>query len=518
MIAATTHPDKPTSPAATFSVFNPATGEKIRDLPNHDRDHVFAEMARVRRAAPAWADTPIAERCKKLERVSAVIAKRMNEIADIVSRENGKPRVEALVHDVGPTLLTMNYFIENAPRILADEPVNLAIARHRKSYLAYRPKGVVGVITPWNFPFFMPGSDVPMSLLAGNGVLLKPSEVTPMSALILKECFDEGGLDPELFRVVTGLGPTGAALIDAHPDHVVFTGSVPTGRRVGVACAERMITYTLELGGKAAAVVLDDADLERTSNAILWGGFANAGQVCASVERVYAVDSVYDELVRRVSEKAAKLTVGPPDEGVFDLGAMTWPKQREIVEGLVEDAKKKGARVTTGGERVGERGLFYRPTVLADCTHDMEVMKAETFGPIVPIMKVSSEQEALERANDSHLGLGAYVFTKDRERGKKLAERLEVGSVMINDVIGMAGMPEMPWGGIKQSGFGVVRSDRGLRELCNARHVNYDRVPSMASDPYWFPYTEKKGSQLQKALQLMFGESLGGKILRAILR
>lgn len=475
-------------------------------------------MARVRAAAPRWAELPISERCKRLEKVAQVIARRMDEIAEIVSRENGKVRVEALLHDVGPTLLTMNYFLENAARILADEPITLAIARHRKSYLSYRPKGVVGVITPWNFPFFMPGSDVCMSLLAGNGVLLKPSEVTPLSSLILKECYDEAGIDPDLFRVVTGLGPTGAALIDARPDHVVFTGSVPTGRRVGISCAERMISYTLELGGKAAALVLDDADLDRASNAILWGGFANAGQICASVERVYAMEPVYDELVSRISDKASKLRVGPPDEGIFDVGAMTWPKQREIVESLVADAKNKGARVTTGGERVGEKGLFYRPTVLADCTHDMEVMKAETFGPIVPIMKVKSEAEALALTNDSHLGLGAYVFTQDRARGRRLAERIEVGSVMINDVINHAGMPEMPWGGIKQSGLGVVRSDRGLRELCNARHINYDRFGNLSRDPYWFPYSEKQGEQLKKALHAIFGESIGGKLIRSILR
>jgi succinate-semialdehyde dehydrogenase/glutarate-semialdehyde dehydrogenase len=518
MIAAPTHADKSSTPPATFEVYSPATGEKIRDLPNHDRDHVLREMARVRGAAPRWAETPIAERGKRLEKVAQIIARRMDEIADVVSRENGKVRVEALLHDVGPTLLTMNYFIENAPRILADEPINLAVARHRKSYISYRPKGVVGVITPWNFPFFMPGSDVCMALLAGNGVLLKPSEVTPLSGLILKECYDEAGIDPDLFRVVTGLGPTGAALIDARPDHVLFTGSVPTGRRVGISCAERMIGYTLELGGKAAALVLDDADIDRASNAILWGGFANAGQICASVERVYAMEPIYDELVARISDKASQLRVGPPDEGVFDIGAMTWPKQREIVEGLVADAKNKGARVTTGGERVGEKGLFYRPTVIADCTHDMEVMKAETFGPIVPIMKVRSEAEALALANDSHLGLGAYVFTQDRARGRRIAERIEVGSVMINDVIGHAGMPEMPWGGIKQSGFGVVRSDRGLRELCHARHINYDRFGGLSRDPYWFPYSEKQGTQLRKALRAIFGESIGSKLIRSILR
>jgi succinate-semialdehyde dehydrogenase/glutarate-semialdehyde dehydrogenase len=479
---------------------------------------VFKEMAKVRAAQPRWASLSIRERCARIQRVRDVIVNRMDEIARVISEENGKVIVEALLHDIGPTLLVMEYFAKNAERILAQERIHLAIAKHRASYISYQPKGVIGVITPWNFPFFMPGSDVAMSLIAGNGVLLKPSEITPSSSLVLKECYEEGGIDPDLVRVVTGLGPTGAALIESHPDHVVFTGSVATGRKVGVACAERMISYTLELGGKAAAIVLEDADLERAANAIAWGGFANAGQVCASVERVYATEQVYEPLVRGLAERAQSLRVGPPDQEEVDVGPMTWPRQREIVEALVDDAKKKGARVMAGGERAGDKGLFYRPTVIADCTHDMEVMKAETFGPIVPVMKVKNEEEAIRFANDSHLGLGAYVFTKDRERGTRLAERLEVGAVMVNDVLSMAGMPEMPWGGIKQSGLGIVRSDRGLRELCHPRHVNYDRILPMKRDPYWFPYGKKSTEGVRTMLKTLFSASIPGKVLRSILK
>lgn len=501
---------------ATFDVDNPATGQTLRALPCHSAEEVAEAMGRARRAQRAWSAQSVEARGKRLERVAEVIGRRTDEIARIVSEENGKVRGEALLHDVGPTLLVMSYFIEHAPRILARETIRLAIAKHRKSHLAYVPKGVVGVITPWNFPFFMPGSDVAMALLAGNGVVLKPSEVTPLSSLILKECYDEGGIDPDLFQVVTGLGETGAALIDAGPDHVVFTGSVPTGRRVGVACAERMIPYTLELGGKAPAVVLDDADLDRTAGAILWGGFANAGQVCASVERVYATAPVYDDLVRRVTEGAKALKVGAPDNGgVVDIGAMTWSKQRDIVESLVADAREKGARVTTGGERV-DGGLFYRPTVIADCNHDMRVMKEEVFGPVVPFMRVQSEAEAIRLANESHLGLGAYVFTKDRDRGARVAEQLEVGSVMVNDVLTHAGSPEMPWGGIRQSGLGVVRSERGLRELCHARHVNVDRVRPLERDPFWFPYSDKQTKVTRKFVRSLY-DGAASKLIRKFL-
>ena len=499
--------------AQRFTVQNPATGQAIGEVPICSRDDVGQAMEKVRRASKFWAALTVEERCRRLVPVAKLITKRMDEIAQTISRENGKVVYEALTFDVGPLLLAMNYFIENGPRILAPEPIQVAIAPHRKSYLSYQPRGVIAVISPWNFPFFLPGCDTIMSLIAGSGVILKPSEITPLSALALKSCFDDGGLDPDLVQVVTGFGETGAAVIDARPDHVVFTGSVATGRKIGVACAERMISYTLELGGKAPALVLEDADLERATNAILWGGFANAGQICASVERVFAVAPVYDTLVEKLTDAAAKLRVGPPD-GEIDIGSMTWPKQRELVERLIADAKAKGARVTTGGERVGDRGLYFKPTVIADCTADMDVMNAEIFGPVLPIMKVESEDRALELANDSPLGLGAYVFTKDRERGKRLAEKIEAGSVMINDVLTCAGAPEMPWGGIKQSGLGVMRSDRGLRDLCHARHVSYDRVGGWARDPWMFPYSKKTEHQIQAFLKSIFADKPWSKWIR----
>ncbi len=500
----------------TFAVVNPTTEQPIRELPIFSREEVGQAMGKVRRAARFWAALTVEERCRRLVPIAKAITRRMDEIAETISNENGKVRMEALALDVGPTLVVLNYFIENGPRILKPERIELATAPHRSSYLSFQPRGVVAVISPWNFPFMLPASDTLMSLIAGNGVILKPSEVTPLSALIFKACLDEGGLDPDLVQVVTGLGETGAAVIDARPDHVVFTGSVATGRRIGIACAERMISYTLELGGKAPAIVLEDADLERATQAILWGGFANAGQICASVERVYAVGPIYDRLVDALTRAAAQLRVGPPDAD-SDIGSMTWAKQRELAERLIADAQGKGARVTTGGTRTGDRGLFFRPTVIADCTQDMDVMNAEIFGPIVPMMKVDTEDRALELANDSPLGLGAYVFTKDRARGRRLAEKLEVGSVMINDVLTHAGAPEMPWGGIKHSGIGIMRSDRGLRELCHARHVNYDRVGGWARDPYWFPYSKKTEAQLKGILKSIFTDKPWSKLIRKVI-
>ncbi len=398
----------------------------------------------------------------------------------------------------------VNYFSKQAPRMLAPERIDLHLLRHRRSYIHYAPRGVVGVISPWNFPFSIPMGEVMMAVLAGNGVVLKPSEVTPLIALLGKKLFDDCGLPADLLQVVTGRGPAGAALIDAGIDYCVFTGSVATGQKVGAACGQRLIPCTLELGGKAPAIVCADADLERTASAIVWGGFANAGQVCASVERVYAHHAVHDELVERIVALTQSLRQGDAGAAEVDVGAITWDRQLDEVERLVRSAVAAGARIRTGGERASGPGLFYPPTVLTDCEPSMEVMKKEIFGPVIPIMKVGSEAEAIELANDSHLGLLGYVFTKDRRRGKRLAERLEVGTVMVNDVLNTFACPETPWGGLKMSGVGRTHSIIGLRDLCQVRHVNYDRL-APKKELWWYPYSDRKFRVLLRTMKALLG-------------
>jgi succinate-semialdehyde dehydrogenase/glutarate-semialdehyde dehydrogenase len=342
-----------------------------------------------------------------------------------------------------------------------------------------------------------------MSLIGGNAVVLKPSEMTPLIALKAKELADSCGLPPDLFQVVTGRGATGAALIDAGIHYCVFTGSVATGRKVAAACGERLVPCTLELGGKAPAIVCADADLERAAAAIVWGGLANSGQVCASVERVYAHHAVHDELVARVVELVRGLRQGEAT-GAVDLGAMTWHRQLQVVDDLVKSAVAAGARVAIGGERRPGPGLFYAPTVLTHVTEEMDVMRREIFGPVIPIASVASDAEAVERANDSRLGLLAYVFTQDRVRGRRLAESIEAGTVMINDTLATFGCPETPWGGVKNSGIGRTHSAAGLRDLCEVRHVNLDRI-HIKREPWWFPYTDKSYYRLRKLMQLLFG-------------
>jgi succinate-semialdehyde dehydrogenase/glutarate-semialdehyde dehydrogenase len=329
-----------------------------------------------------------------------------------------------------------------------------------------------------------------------------------------KEIYDSTGLPEDLFGVVYGYGAAGQALIESGIQKLVFTGGVETGKRVAAACGARLIPCVMELGGKAPLVVCADADIERTSRAIVFGGFANAGQVCISVERVYAHSDVYEPIVRRVRELTSQLRVGDPAEENVDVGAIIFPKQIEIAEKHIADAVGKGAEIVAGGHRKAGPGQFFEPTVLAQCTPEMTVMNEEIFGPIVPIQKVASEDEAIELANRSHLGLNAYVFTADRAKGRRLAERIEAGSVVVNDVLINYAACETPFGGVKESGFGRVHGDDALRDMAERRHVNEGRLPMMpARDPLWYPYEAAGYRWLLRGARALFG---GGSVMKKL--
>jgi len=495
------------SSAATGRIvsINPATGVPLGDVPDMGADEVRAAVARVRAAQPAWGALSIKERCRRVGRFADVLMSRVDEVIELLVKEGGKTRIEALNMEVAVVADLVRYFSKHAPRLLAPEPIPLHLLRHRASYVHYVPRGVIAVIAPWNFPFSIPMGEVAMALIAGNGVVLKPSEVTPLIALKAKELADAAGLPPDLFQVVTGRGSTGSALIDAGVQYVIFTGSVATGKKVGAACGERLIPCTLELGGKAPAIVCADADLDRTAQALAWGAFANSGQVCCSVERVYVHEAVYDDLVDRVVALARSLRQGDASTGEVDVGAMAWDRQVDTVERLVDAAVKAGAKAACGGKRVVGPGQFYPPTVLTGVTQDMDVMRKEIFGPVMPIMKVSSEDEAVRLANDSHLGLLAYVFSRDTARARYMAEQIEAGTVMINDVLNTFGAPETPWGGVKMSGIGRTHSVIGLRDVCELRHVNYDRV-SLPRELWWYPYRDRSYKLLLGAMKALFGK------------
>lgn len=491
---------------------NPATGEVLGRVPVSSTEEVRATVASARRAQEAWALLPIEERTARLLRFRNAIVDRGEEIVELLSQENGKTRHESLLFEVFPVAEVATYLSKHAAEILSPQRVTLGLAKYRTAYLQYVPRGVVAIISPWNFPFVLSLGDTLFALAAGNAVVLKPSEVTPLVLAKAKEIWDAtAGLPRDLFQVVQGYGKTGSDLIDAQPDMVVFTGGVATGKRVAAMCGERLIPCTLELGGKAPLIACEDADIERTARGIVFGGFANSGQICISVERVYAHAQVHDRLLERVVGLVSELRQGDPMTSLdLDVGAMTFDKQVDVVEKHIADAKAKGAVVRTGGTR---KGMFFAPTVLAGCNHDMTVMTEEIFGPIVPFMKVASEDEAIAHANDSHLGLNAYVFTADREKGRRIAERVLAGSVVVNDVFVNYAMAEAPFGGVKQSGIGRVHGPEGLRSFCHVKHVNVDRFGTMDREPTWYPFTKGAYGGFQKAVRALFG---GGSLAKRL--
>ena len=380
------------------------------------------------------------------------------------------------------------------------------LLRDKRLVVTYRPLGVIGIITPWNGPFILALNPSVQALMAGNTVVLKPSEVTPLSAELVARLFERAGLPAGVFNVVHGGGATGAAVIEAGVDKVSFTGSVMTGRKIAEACAKKLIGCTLELGGKDPMIVCADADLERAAGGAVFGSFMNAGQFCCGTERVYVVETVADEFTRRVVEKTRALRLGPGDE--FDIGPMIWPRQIEIVERHVADAVKKGAKILTGGRRAeGKRGLFFEPTVIVDVTHEMEIMREETFGPVLALARVTSEDEAIRLANDSSYGLSATVWTRDSAKGLELAKRVHSGSVCVNDTSITYGVPEAPFGGRKWSGLGQTNGEVGLKGFCFAQPVLIDRIGRKA-EPVWYPYTADKLKLLKRAIRWIWGTPL----------
>jgi acyl-CoA reductase-like NAD-dependent aldehyde dehydrogenase len=493
--------------------YAPATGELIGEVAVTPAGEVERVVARARKAQQAWAVLPVEERAHRILRLRDTLAERSDELVDLLALECGKPRHEALLHEVTTLLDLAGWAAAHAPAALAPEVKKLHLMKHRTGEVHRVPRGVVGVISPWNFPLVIPMGTVIEALVAGNACVVKPSEVTPLVLLKAKEIYDSTGLPEDLFGVVVGLAPTGQALIEAGIDYCVFTGAVETGRKVAAACGARLVPCTMELGGKAPLLACEDCDLERTARAIVFGGFANSGQVCISVERVYVHHSVYAPLVTRVAALTAELRQGDPSRDYVDVGAITFPRQIEIAERHIADAIKKGARIVRGGKRLPGPGQFFEPTVLADCDPSMSVMREEIFGPIVPMMCVQSEDEAVALANDSPLGLNAYVFTRGRATGRRLSERIQAGSVLVNDVLTNYSTTEAPFGGIKQSGFGRVHGEQSLRDLCHEKYVSFDRVPAPSRDPVWFPYTSKNYAWLQRGVRLIFG---GGTLAKRI--
>lgn len=494
---------------------NPATGEVVGTYARATADEVRAAVETARKAQPAWAALGVRKRMAIVRLFRKLLNERTPEVAELITREAGKPVPEAIAAEVLVVEDAAEFSARHAVEVLRDEPVphsNPAM-KTKRGRMVYEPHGVIGIISPWNYPFSIPATETLSALVLGNAVVLKPSELTPACALKLQSLLREAGVPKEVMQVVIGEGEVGAALVDSRIDKIIFTGSVATGRRVGVASAQKFLPCVLELGGKDPFLVLEDADLDVASSGAVWGAFMNAGQTCLSVERCYVHRSVFPRFVELCSQKAQLLKVGDGLERSTDVGPMIDARQLQIVEAHVADAIAKGASILTGGCRLENLGPnFYAPTVLTGVTSEMKLMKEETFGPLLPIVPFDTDDEAIALANDSEFGLAASVWTRDRKRGEAIAERIEAGTVMVNDAIAGFGICEAPHGGFKASGVGRTHGLAGMQEMVRVRYIDVDRV--MMKKPWWYGYAGTFREQIHGFSDALFGggQAVGSKV------
>jgi len=490
-----------------IETFDPRSGALLGVVPDQDEATVRAAIGTARAAAGSWALLDHRERSRHLLAVRDRMLDRAEELVGLICAETGKQRAEAVSTELMVVCEMIEWCARNVEKVLRPRSVSTGTLAHKKAWVRYEPLGVVGVISPWNYPFTLSMTPVVSALFAGNTVVLKPSEVTPTVGLAIGELFADD-VWPGIVQVVTGGGATGEALVRGGVDKVVFTGSVRTGRKVMAAAAESLTPVLLELGGKDPMIVCADADLDRAAKGAVWGAFQNSGQTCMSVERVYVDRSVHDEFIDRVVSGASRIR---QDAAGGDIGSMTFAPQVDTVRRHLADATAKGARILLGGEPIDRPGLWFPPTVVVDVDHTMELMTEETFGPVMAIMAVDGPEEAIKLANDSPYGLNSSVWSSDPALADSIANRLRAGNVCINDCLVSYGVPALPFGGVKQSGIGRVHGEEGLREFSQTKSVLASRV-QLPREPWWFPVPKGMDNLGIRSLRLRFGTSARSRL------
>ena len=502
-----------------IEVRNPRTGELLYRLPNANPQQIERVYSAARTAAVKLRDMTVRQRLDETLKLKRYILEHREAIVDRVISETGKSRMDALLSEVFTVLDIIDFYDKNAEKMLADEVVKTPILlMGKKSKIYYEPIGPVLMITPWNYPFNLTMIPFVCAFVAGNPVVHKPSEHTPLKGLI-EEIVEGSGFFRNGIQVVYGGKDTGRMLIDGRPSKILFTGSVRAGRQVMAQAAQYLIPVELELGGKDPMVVFDDVNLDRAADGAIWGGMTNSGQTCTAVERILVQETVYDQFVDKLRAKIENLSTpskknSSHDCGDLDMGCMTTEFQVDIVQRQVDDAVSKGARVVTGGKRIGDSHEF-QPTVLADIDPSMEIAREETFGPVVTIQKFTSEDDAVRIANDSPYGLSASVWSGDIPRAERVAHALETGNVSINNVLATQGNSALPFGGVKESGFGRYKGSHGLHSFSNVKSILIDKNSGMA-ELNWYPYTKEKYQLFSKLIETAFSGKPGAT-LKAIL-
>jgi succinate-semialdehyde dehydrogenase/glutarate-semialdehyde dehydrogenase len=484
---------------------SPVTLEPTGELICANSEDVAAAIARARAAQPEWAATSMKHRAQIVQKALEIVLQRQDEIIDTVVAETGKARTDAMSMEVFSVADQLCYYAKNAEKFLKPRKrkAHGLMGLMKQLRILYKPLGVVGLITPWNGPFVLVMNQATQAILAGNTVVAKGSEVTPYAAKLAEDIFRQAGLPEGVLQVLLGDGETGAAIVDGGVDKVSFTGSVATGRIVAQACAAQLIPCTLELGGNDAMIVCADADLDRAADGAWVGSCMNTGHYCCGTERIYVVPKVYDEFLQLVLEKGKNLRQGPQYGWEEDIGAVFWDRQMSIIEAHVEDARAKGANILMGGRRNPDLpGLYYEPTVITDVDNSMDIMLLETFGPILCIQKVASEEEALALANDSEFGLNGNVWTQDKEKGYRMATAIDTGACSVNDMAMSYGIPAAPFGGKKSSGVGQVNGKKGIRGYCHEMPIVIDRFGGKMQNGY--PYSAKNAEGMKKLMDFLW--------------
>ncbi len=497
---------------------NPATGQTLGEVHATPVAEIPAVMAKARAAQPVWDQLGLRGRLAIMRRLKDAMYRNMDQFVDTIVAEQGRPPFEAMM-EYWPSIEMLAYYLKTAKHTLAPQGRMVSLVPHRRHWVERKPYGVVLVITPWNFPLILSAAPIFAALVAGNTVIHKPSEFASQSGEILAKTIHEAGVPQDVFQVVQGEGDVAAALVREHPNRICFTGSVATGRKVAAAAGELLIPVTLELGGKDAAIVLEDADIDRTAQGVAWAGMLNAGQACLSVERVYVMRQVADQFVEKMAKAINEhIRLGPGAAADTTMGAITTDSQIKIIDRQVKEAVAQGAKVLVGGHPVEDKaGRFYLPTLVTDVTPEMSIIKDETFGPVIAVVPVDSEEEALTLANNSPYGLTGSVWTRNKQRGIALARRMKVGNAAVNDHAMSASVPHVPWGGMNDSGYGRTRGHEGLLEMTTTQVISIERFVPLPREFFWYPYTPLKLRLLRRAIQFLYGPTWGER-LRAFWR
>lgn len=488
---------------------NPATGETIGKIEFTAPDRIPQIVEEARGAQKDWMQLPETRRAQLVKEFGRILFLRKRKIADLISRENGKPVVEAYTSEIIPALDMINYSSKHFQRILIPRKVKISIPllKTKKAYVINEPYGVVGIISPWNYPLFLPLGQIIPALLAGNSVVFKPSQYTPVVGEFISQLVWEAGIPRKVFNIIQGAGDVGAALVSSAVDKIFFTGSTSTGKKVSEAAAKNLTPVSLELGGKDAMIVLDDAHIESATSGAMWGAFMNAGQTCVSIERCFVHQRIHDQFVEMLQEKVKDLQVGQGTNPEIDLGAMIHHAQFDIVKLHVNDAVQRGAKIVAGGVFSDRTACFIPPTILTDVPMDSLLMNEETFGPVLPIVKFTSDEEVIGLANSSRFGLSVSVWTRDKNRGMEIARRLQAGAAIVNDVISYYGISDGVVGGVKESGYGRVHGKEGFLEMVYPKYYEIERAPRLKK-LWWYSYDIDMLSFFETATDFLFSRAI----------